>query len=121
MSSLFVLLAMIFLHIVDDFYLQKQLADYKQKTWWEKNFPEEMYAFDYIVALIIHSFSWTFMIMLPIAINIHATPWFFVVFVGNLIVHSIVDDLKANKHYINLFLDQSIHLAQIFLTFIILY
>ena len=60
-----ILLLMIFLHIVDDFYLQGWLASAKQKKWWEDNCPGEMYKHDWVISLIAHSFRWTFMILLP--------------------------------------------------------
>jgi hypothetical protein len=58
------LLAILFCHIVDDYYLQGWLASAKQKSWWEKNAPDNLYKNDYIMALCEHAFSWTFMIML---------------------------------------------------------
>ena len=36
MTEIYILFAMIFAHIVDDFYLQGILAKMKQKDWWEK-------------------------------------------------------------------------------------
>lgn len=67
MRDAIVLLGMIFCHIVDDFYLQGILAQIKQKNWWKENYPDQMYRQDYLVALMLHSFSWTFMIHLPLA------------------------------------------------------
>ena len=43
------------------------------------------------------------------------------VFIGNTIIHAVVDNLKANKLKINLVVDQSIHILQIIITYIILY
>lgn len=114
------LLLMIFLHIVDDYYLQGILASMKQKKFWKEQAPDEMYKFDYIWALIMHAFSWAFMIMLPLTFATAVGPAFYVVFIANLAVHTYVDDLKANKHKINLWGDQLIHMAQIVLTFLIL-
>jgi hypothetical protein len=109
---------MIFMHIVDDYYLQGWLASAKQKKYWEENAPEKLYAKDYIWALIMHSFSWAFMIMLPIAFvkGFAIGIVFLIVFVSNLILHAVVDDAKANKRKINLWTDQIIHLCQIILT-----
>ena len=115
-----IFLTMIFLHIVDDYYLQGILAQMKQKKFWKEQAPDELYKYDYIWALIIHAFSWTFMIMLPLIFVSPISPAFYVIFVVNLAVHAYVDNLKANKHKINLWQDQLIHLAQIILTFIIL-
>ena len=36
MIEIFMLLFMVFLHIVDDYYLQGILASMKQKQWWLK-------------------------------------------------------------------------------------
>ena len=123
MSRLFVILWMIFFHIVDDYYLQGWLASAKQRSWWEKNSPDVLYMHDYIWALIMHSFSWTFMIMLPIAYtqNFNIGFWFFILFVVNIICHAFTDDLKANCKRINLWQDQRIHLFQIIVTFVLLY
>lgn len=118
MSKTFILMLMIFMHIVDDYYLQGWLASAKQKRYWEENAPEKLYAKDYIWALIMHSFSWAFMIMLPIAFvkGFDIGIVFLIVFVSNLILHAVVDDAKANKRKINLWTDQIIHLYQIILT-----
>ena len=115
-----IFLTMIFLHIVDDYYLQGILAQLKQKKFWKEQAPDELYKYDYIWALIMHAFSWTFMIMLPLIFVSPISPAFYVIFVVNLAIHAYVDNLKANKHKINLWQDQLIHLAQIILTFIIL-
>ena len=121
MNGLFVLLSMMFCHIVDDYYLQGKLALFKQKSWWEKNAPDEMYKHDYIVGLIMHSFSWAFMVMLPVAVSqeFQIGAVFVTMFIINTAVHAIVDDLKANKRKINLVTDQSIHIGQIIVTFLI--
>lgn len=39
--------------------------------------------------------------------------------VVNMVIHAIVDNLKANVKIINLIQDQSIHLIQIAITFLI--
>lgn len=111
--------SMIFCHIVDDYYLQGWLASAKQKKWWEQNAPDKLYRFDYIMALVCHSFSWSFMIMLPWIIYAGPSLNFALIAIPvNTIIHAIVDDLKANKHKLNLIQDQLIHLAQIVVTFI---
>ena len=122
MSVYFTILLMIFCHIVDDYYLQGWLASAKQKKYWEENAPAKLYRFDYIWALIMHSFSWTFMIMLPIAfvMSFQINALFVVVFVSNMIGHAITDNEKANRFTINLWIDQIIHLSQIAMTAIIL-
>ena len=116
--NLFIILSMIFCHIVDDYYLQGWLASAKQKKWWEENAPQKLYNHDYIMALIMHSMSWSFMIMLPIAISMsyNVSMLFVIVFILNAVIHALVDNLKANKLQISLITDQLIHLLQIFAT-----
>lgn len=113
-----VLIAMIFCHIVDDYYLQGWLASAKQQSWWAQNAPDKLYKHDYIAALFMHSFSWTFMIMLvpTIYIVVYGGIWSPIAFIVNLVVHMIVDDLKANQKKINLVQDQTIHMIQILAT-----
>ena len=117
------LIFMIFAHITDDYYLQGWLASAKTKNWWEKNAPNKLYSKDYIMALFCHSLSWSIMIFLPILIyslyNQIDLNWFYLAIPINLIVHAIIDDLKANKFKINLIIDQSIHFIQIFITWLI--
>lgn len=120
-NKIFILLSMIFLHIIDDYKLQGILANMKQKTWWkQQNEYKNLYKNDYIPALIEHSFSWTFMVMLPIAISLKFDiGWWAIAYIVNMIVHAFVDDLKANKFKINLVIDQSIHIVQIVVTWLI--
>ncbi|WP_206459351.1 hypothetical protein [Anaerovorax sp. IOR16] len=116
------LLTMIFLHIVDDYYLQGWLASAKQKQWWKDNAPQDLYRYDYLWALLMHSFSWTFMIMIPIMfkINFEFNSLFYIFFIGNVLIHFATDNLKANIKKINLIQDQLIHMCQILLTWFIL-
>lgn len=115
-----ILIAMIFCHIVDDYYLQGILASMKQKAWWRKQEGyNEKYNYDYIVALIMHAFSWAFMISLPLIISGANQVLILVAVLTNTIIHAIVDDLKANKKKINLVQDQSIHIFQIIFTWLI--
>lgn len=127
MYKILLLLAMIFLHIVDDYYLQGWLASAKQKSYWEQNAPDKLYKYDYIMALFMHSFSWAFMVMvipaiyaLIITTNINSASLAITIFfVLNLILHMITDDKKANRKEINLIQDQLIHLSQILFTWTI--
>lgn len=115
-----ILLSMIFLHIVDDYYLQGPLATMKQKSWWEENYPEDLYRYDYIVALLMHGFSWTFLVMFPVMAliiyngsNPGIVVCFIMIFVLNWAVHCGVDHMKANLKWINLWIDQIIHIIQV--------
>ena len=121
MSKEFIFIFMIFCHIIDDFVLQAPcLSNLKQKSWWKKNIPDDMYKNDYKVALVVHSLSWSFMIMLPIAIyyKFDIGMDFLIQMIGNAIIHGFVDDIKANKYKITLYIDQMVHMIQIILTFI---
>lgn len=111
-------LLMIFLHIVDDYYLQGILASMKQKSWWQNNNSQNLYKYDYLMALFMHAFSWSFMIMIPAMISGRFIWWVFLV---NLAIHFIVDHLKANLHKINLITDQGIHVLQIVITYLIIF
>lgn len=123
-KEIFILFCMMFLHIVDDFYLQGILAKLKQKAFWKEveTTKSKLYKYDYLIALGIHSFSWTFMVMLipAILISFNITWIWLLLFISNFIIHFIVDDLKANKYKINLVVDQSIHILQIIIIWIVL-
>lgn len=122
----FIFSIMIFLHIVDDYYLQGILAKMKQRSWWEENAPDDLYKNDYRVALIIHGFSWSFMVHLPITIPLFlkqperlSLACFSIVGFG--LLHAFIDDLKANKKKISLFIDQALHLLELIGIFTIFY
>ena len=123
MPNVILFFAMIFAHIIDDYFLQGILASMKQKEWWQNNAPDRMYRFDYLAALLAHSFSWAFVISLPILImrcSALNTGAYIIVLLANTGIHAFVDDLKANRKTINLITDQSIHIAQILLTWAVL-
>ena len=104
MNEIFVICLMLFMHIIDDYVLQAPcLCDLKQKSFWEKNAPQPLYRYDYIVALLMHAFSWSFMVMLPIAIalgfNIDTN---FIIMLGaNTLFHALIDDLIAEINRLN--------------------
>lgn len=121
-----ILLLMILCHILDDFVLQKAtLSNLKQREWWERETGSKeygmplMYKNDYIMALVIHSLSWSIMIHLPLFI--FDIKWYMLItsVACNCLIHCIVDDAKANLKSINLIQDQLIHFAQIGITFLI--
>lgn len=121
--KLFLLFLMLFMHIVDDYYLQGWLASSKQKSWWEQNAPNKLYKYDYLMALFMHSLSWAFMIMLPyhIYILIFSGTFYPILLIINLIIHMFVDNMKANLKKINLIQDQLIHMIQIIITWYMLF
>ena len=118
MNWLFTILLMIFCHVVADYNLQGWLASAKQQSYWEANAPDKKYKYDYLCALVTHSFAWTFMVMLPLAylLEFDINAWFVCMFAWNLIAHALVDHMKANWKIINLWVDQLIHFGQIALT-----
>ena len=118
MNMTFIILSMIFCHVIADYNLQGWLATAKQKSYWQENTPDKKYKYDYICALIMHSMSWTFMIMLPIAfaMDFDVDFGFAIFFVTNTLSHAIIDHMKANDKTINLWVDQLLHMAQIAFT-----
>lgn len=118
-----ILIFMIFLHIVDDYYLQGWLASAKQKKYWvEQDGYNKKYRYDYVWALLMHSFSWSFMIMLPIFIYYDFKITFLCIlfFILNILIHAFTDNMKANMLKINLIEDQIIHMFQILITYLFL-
>lgn len=127
MKYVILLFAMMFFHIVDDYYLQVQgmLAQMKQKKWWKEHAPDELYKNDYIMALAEHAFSWSFMIHIPIFVFVClcgvSVTWHEVVVLSvilNTVIHAYIDHKKANLLQINLVEDQLLHLGQILLTWL---
>lgn len=119
----FTFLAMIFCHIIDDYKLQPPLLNQlKQRSWWKDNAPDTLYRYDYLIALTMHSFSWTFMVMLPVAVyhGLSLDAPFLVLFAVNMLLHGFIDDLKANHKKINLITDQLLHIGQIIVTAFVL-
>lgn len=118
MRSDIILFLMIFLHIIDDFCLQGIMASMKQKSWWQKDpvGSNPKYKNDYIAALFAHSFSWSFMIMLPVMLW---GQWEWPILLANMFTHVAIDDAKANKMQINLIQDQTCHLIQILMTWLV--
>ena len=112
-----ILFLMIFLHIIDDFCLQGIMASMKQKYWWQKDpvGSQPKYKHDYIAALFAHSFSWSFMIMLPV---MFWGQWEWPILIANMFTHAAVDNAKANQMQINLIQDQTCHLIQILITWL---
>ena len=114
-------------HILADFYIQPIcLSNLKCKSWWvneckKNNVDFKNYQTDYISALLMHSMSWSIMILIPYMFMLPMGNWLLIkLFLTNTTVHAIVDDLKANRFKINLWEDQIIHLIQLLVTFYII-
>lgn len=124
-------------HLIADYHLQGILADMKQKDWWneqikllyqkyngtDKSFELhykilKKYKYDYLAGLFCHSIMWGILTFLPLMLV--CSPSMFACILGvNILVHSVVDHMKANIHLINLCEDQIIHMIQIIISVII--
>ena len=119
-----VLILMIVMHVLDDFVLQPQcLSNLKQKEWWyRKGFYKDPYKLDYLCAGLIHALSWSCMISLPLLffgdLDLLGETHLFYLFFLNIVIHFIVDELKANWKVINLWIDQTIHISQVILLYV---
>ena len=116
-----ILLLMILCHVIDDFVLQPvSLSKLKQKKLWLENY-NELYKYDYKIALFIHSISWSITILLPAIFLTQAGQiTLLIAFLINATIHYVVDDLKANMAKINLVTDQTIHLTQVIVTLVVI-
>ena len=116
--KIFILIVMVFCHTVADYNFQGWLASATQTSCWEENASENMYRYDYIMALIMHSISWSSMIMFPLMIyqlyTANSLIMTFIIFIANIFLHAQIDNMKANGKQINLVQDQLIHLVNIF-------
>lgn len=124
------LLLMFFSHLIADYNLQGILANFKQRSWWNlkfsKEFVQEHYPYDYITALIEHSFMWSVCIMIPLLVSAFLSPYNSHLFVylssailTNTGIHALIDNEKANKLSISLTIDQLLHALQIFATWLL--
>ena len=129
MYPCFLLMTTIFFPIIADFNIQGILAQMKQKSFYEQyRYKVNLYRYDHIVALLMHSFSWTFMIHIPgIMYLILMGKWsmfenewtvYLIFFIVHMIIHALTDHAKANWYLINLVMDQTIHILQIIIIWI---
>lgn len=131
----FIFIAMVLLHILEDFHLQGILANMKQKSWWQSEcvklgitYESSIYRRDHVVSLIIHALENSIFITLPLIIDgLIATfttnpnnglfiGWAFIIF-ANTVAHAVIDDFKCNSKGINLIVDQILHFIFIILFF----
>ena len=123
MKYIILFFVMFWLHLIDDFHLQGLLGDLKQESWWKKNYPNELYKYDWEFALFEHSFSWSFTTHIPLLIislySYYANGYWYALWVYvwcivfNTVSHMIIDNSKANKLEISLSTDQVLHIVQI--------
>ena len=100
------------LHLIADFNLQGMLGNLKMKEWWQKNHPDKMYEHDYLTAGWLHAYFWSCFTFLPLAV----TDFYKWAVLFNMLIHFLIDHLKANKRCISLTIDQLLHMAQISVT-----
>lgn len=121
MFKIILLFAMIFIHCMLDFHQGDTIANMKQKSWWLKH-PQykDLYKYDYIAVLLVHGFSWSFAIQIPILLYNYKVfnsndSWLLcvIIILINGLIHSFIDNAKANRLCINLVQDQIVHLIQI--------
>ena len=120
MSCFILFVVMLVLHLLADFTLQGWFANGKHRVWWEQQCAKQgvdfsKYRYDYICALVSHSFFWAAVTFLPMIVMTNwPYDWLAVVFLTvQVIVHAVVDDLKANKFKLNLVQDQLVHVLQV--------
>lgn len=129
------LFMMIVGHVVGDYILQTDfLAKFKCKESWREYITDNpRYKHDYIVILFVHAFIWTVCVFAPIIYMVEKDLLFepgtshlfyrkfalIAAFVANWTIHAFVDHQKANLKNINLIQDQTAHIVQIWLTWIL--
>lgn len=134
MKELLLFFGMFVMHYLGDWVLQTDvIAKYKQKDSWEDLIAKDrMYENDYSCVMELHCLFWSICIHVPIVIYEYITtgfiyedfPSFFEIFllasiIINMIIHYVVDELKANRKLINLRTDQSLHYIQIAATLVV--
>lgn len=123
-----ILIIMFVLHIFADFHLQGILANLKQKKWWKEELEKysfndkekEYYKYDWVPALLAHSFEWSFFIMLPFLFIEIPVLVYVILLIFNTGLHFSIDHVKCNIHALNLWGDQLFHIIQILFTWCIL-
>lgn len=137
----YILLCVFAMHVLADHVFQGILASMKQRLWWLDELRDKyadaegklsdrvwkQYRNDYKMALLMHSYLWSFMIMLPLGIAMYfrgnlisESITVCLLLVANVLLHYIIDDLKANLGIFNLIEDQSLHIVQMLITTAIL-
>lgn len=129
--KIFIFIAIVLMHLLEDFHLQGCLANLKQKDWWDKNVPnlkDTIYARDYAIALIAHSIENSIFVTMPIIIDnlvymcksgIDTEAWkLWAIFIlANTAMHTFIDSAKCNSKAINLIVDQVLHFAMLITMF----
>lgn len=111
----FVICAMLFMHVLGDFVLQRQgwMHEMKRVQWWREITDDKRYNYDFVPILFLHGFSWSFLVHLPLLLVMPINGYISASILIMGIVHGAVDHLKANRFMLNLIQDQIIHMIQI--------
>ena len=114
MTEWFILLPlMILFHVIEDFHIQGNMAQMKQRRWWK--FYDDEYRNDWVPVIILHGIEWAMFVSIPclMASWFDVSVWFMAVVVSMGLIHAYIDHLKANTFKINLIQDQTMHMVQI--------
>lgn len=112
------LLSMFMGHVIGDSVFQTSSISLKKRESYWKSYGNYKRYF-YIFYLLVHSFIWssTIHISLLIILGVKYFNKILISYIVNILLHSIIDDMKANRKLFNLIVDQFLHSLQILLTF----
>lgn len=125
-KALFLLISMLWCHIIGDWILQPDIMkNGKCKSWWEENYPDKLYQDDYMMVLFIHSFLWSITTHIPFILlyllnDMDLGGALIGAILLQTLIHHIIDDVKANEFGISLKTDQQLHMLQVVGSFIFL-
>lgn len=116
------LVNMIFMHFLFDYYIQSRSnVNIKDKIWWKKRHPnnKKKVFLSYTFGLLMHSFVWSYAVLFPFYYKNGSMS--FILLSLNTAIHAMVDNCKTNKKCISSIQDQVLHLIQVTITFLILH
>lgn len=115
MKIIFILMVMIFIHFLYETVSTNYLYKFKDMSSWNN---KKMYKNDYICFIITDAYLWSFIILLPIIINIdYQITWASVMgLILNGILRSLIEELRINKKLINNITSQLCYIFQIVIT-----
>lgn len=113
------ILSMFLMHVIGDSIFQSITLSMKKRKYYWKDYNDYR-NYLYIFYLLLHSFIWSttihFSLILIMGIKI-ITRMFIISYIINILLHSVIDDMKANRKMIGMIIDQFLHSLQILLTF----
>ena len=126
-KNILIFFGMLFGHFVGDYLFQwKNMSNYKRQSFWKNKEPFSEYRYNFIGYLMMHGYVWAFCITFPMFLliwndttgNQLILTYYVIAQFLNAFCHSLIDHLKANKKLFNDMTDQSLHMLQIFATWI---